>query len=175
MSCGSEEENFSYFSNFEEEGSTDLGDYFSDDEEDDSLNHEDTWNETEPNPFEDNSKVNYKKPGDKATAISSLSVEDAQAFSTWRPFIPGNSHIAHKQLLTSQPVLTGFQIGSVSQPCLPAPRPKPTTTHWPPLIRTKPCKPFYSPTYSATPTLKQPFFTKSSTKPTRNQDNRPQI
>jgi hypothetical protein len=35
-SCGSEEENFSYFSNFEEEGPTDLADYFSDEEEDDS-------------------------------------------------------------------------------------------------------------------------------------------
>jgi hypothetical protein len=35
-SSGSQEENFSYFSNIEEEGPTDLGNYFSDDEEDDS-------------------------------------------------------------------------------------------------------------------------------------------
>ncbi len=32
------------------------------------------------------------------------------------------------------------------------------------LLRTKPCKPFYSPTYSATPTPKRPSFTNSSTK-----------
>ncbi len=178
MSNCSEVEDFSCFSTIWVEGTTELADYYSDEEEDDSLTHEDTWSEAEPNHFEDNKEVNYKKPGDKATctAISNLSVEDAQAFSTWRPFIPGNSNIAHKQLLTSQSVITGFQIGSVSQACLPAPRPKPTTTRWPPLIRTKPCKPFYSPTYSATPTLKQPFFTKSSTKPaTRSQDGLPQI
>jgi hypothetical protein len=165
-------EDFSCFSTIWEEGTTELADYYSDEEEDDSLTHEDTWSKDKPNTSEDNHKINYRKPGDKATAIFSLSVEDAQAFSTWRPFIPENSQIDHKQLLTSQSVLTGFQIGSVSQPCWPAPRPKPTTTHWPPLIRTKPCKPFYSPTYSATPTSKQPFFTKSSTKPaTRSQES----
>jgi hypothetical protein len=38
---GSEEEDFSYFSNIEEEGSTDLGNYFSDDEEDDNWDEED--------------------------------------------------------------------------------------------------------------------------------------
>jgi hypothetical protein len=47
---GSEDENFSYFSNFEEKGPTDLADYFSD-EEDDSWDNEslssedDTWNQ----------------------------------------------------------------------------------------------------------------------------------
>ncbi len=41
MSRGYKEENFSYFSNVEEETPTDLGNYFSDDEEDDSWNEED--------------------------------------------------------------------------------------------------------------------------------------
>jgi hypothetical protein len=187
----SEAEDFSCFSTIWEEGTTELADYYSDKEEDDSLadyysdeeeynslTNGDTWSEAEPNNFEDNNEVNYKTPSDKATctAISSLSVDDAQAFLTWHPFIPENSHLAHKQRLTSPPVITGFQVGSVSQACLPAQRPKPTTTRWPPLIRTKPCKPFYSPTYSATPTLKQPFFTKSSTKPaTRSQNGLLQI
>jgi hypothetical protein len=40
-SYGSKDENFSYFSNFEEEGPTVLSDYFSDKEEDDSLDNED--------------------------------------------------------------------------------------------------------------------------------------
>jgi hypothetical protein len=43
-SCGSKEENFSYFSNIEEEGPTDLVNYFSDDEDDDSWDEEDLSN-----------------------------------------------------------------------------------------------------------------------------------
>jgi hypothetical protein len=48
MSYGSEEGNFSYFSNFKEEGSTELADYFSDEEEDDSLENEDPSSESDP-------------------------------------------------------------------------------------------------------------------------------
>jgi hypothetical protein len=48
MSYGSEDENFSYFSNFEEEGPTDLADYFSDEEEDESFDNEDLSSESDP-------------------------------------------------------------------------------------------------------------------------------
>jgi hypothetical protein len=73
MNYGSEEENFSYFSNFEEEGPTDLADYFSD-EEDDSLDEEDlssesdTWSQRDFNEFED---FSYKEetPSQLDTAI----------------------------------------------------------------------------------------------------------
>jgi hypothetical protein len=39
---------FSYFSNFEEEGPTELGDYFSDDEEEDTWNEEDLTSGSNP-------------------------------------------------------------------------------------------------------------------------------
>jgi hypothetical protein len=178
-----------------------LGDYFSDDEENDSWDEEyitsesNPWSQTHVNNSEENfqhsqptlsewdpvisgletiDEAIFENDGEanKLNHISGLSEETKLAFSTWQPFIPENSHLVHKQLLTSQPVLNGFQIGSVSQPCLPTPWPKPTTTPWPPLIRTKPCKPFYSLTYSTTATLKQPFFKQSSTKPaTRSQES----
>ena len=42
---GSEENHFSYFSNVEEERPIELGDYFSDDEEDDTWDKEDLTSE----------------------------------------------------------------------------------------------------------------------------------
>jgi hypothetical protein len=48
MSRGSKQDDFSYFANVEEEGSTDLGDYFSDDEEDDNWDEEDLSSESDP-------------------------------------------------------------------------------------------------------------------------------
>jgi hypothetical protein len=48
MNYGPEADNFSYFSSFEEEGPTDLADYFSDEEEDDSLDNEDLSSASEP-------------------------------------------------------------------------------------------------------------------------------
>jgi hypothetical protein len=115
-SRSSEEENFSYFSNVEEEGPTDLGNYFSDDEEDDSWDEEDlssesdTWSHTDfydpenfPNPQHTPSEfdteifgletINEASFEDKGEAnnlngISCLSEETKLAFSTWRPFIP---------------------------------------------------------------------------------------
>ena len=99
-------ENFSCFSTIWEERPTELADY-SDKEEDNSLDNEDTlserdtwnefdleelgeisdeedtWNEAEPDEFETSNEVDYEEPGDRTTftGISSLSVETAQAFS----------------------------------------------------------------------------------------------
>jgi hypothetical protein len=109
-------ENFSCFSTIWEERPTELADY-SDKEEDDSLDNEDTlserdtwnefdleelgeisdeedtWSETEPDEFEfeTHSEVDYEEPGDGTTfmGISSISVETAQqAFSAWQLYIP---------------------------------------------------------------------------------------
>jgi hypothetical protein len=99
-----------------------------------------------------------------------------------------NSHPDHIELLQSPPAINCFQIGSVSQACLLAPRPISTPTRsslmangrpkycsttWPPLNKTKHCKQFYSPTYFATPTLKQQFSTEFSTKPATPIQNSP--
>jgi hypothetical protein len=109
-------ENFSCFTTIWEEGHTELADYYSDEEEDDSLDNEDTrcekttwnefdleelgeisdeedtWSEAEPDEFEfeTQNEVDYEEPGDRTTCtgISSLSVETAQAFSAWQPYIP---------------------------------------------------------------------------------------
>jgi hypothetical protein len=45
---GSEEDNFSYFSNVEEKGTIELGDYFLDDEEDDTWDEEKLTSESNP-------------------------------------------------------------------------------------------------------------------------------
>jgi hypothetical protein len=105
-------ENFSCFTTLWEEGPTELADYYSDEEEDDSLDNEDTWSErdtwekfetsdkentwskAEQNEaeFENHHKIDYEEPGDRNTftGISSLSIETAQAFSAWQPYIPPN-------------------------------------------------------------------------------------
>jgi len=117
MTRGSEEDHFSYFSNVEEEGPTELGDYFSDDEEDDSWDEEDLTSENNPgshtdfNNTEENfplsqptlsewdpvisglETINEARFEDDSEAnilnhISGLSEETKLAFSTWRPFIP---------------------------------------------------------------------------------------
>ncbi len=103
MSCGSKEENFSYFSNVEEEGPTDLGDYFSDNEEDDSWDEVDLssesnpWSHTDfydpenfPNQLETINEASFEDKGEaiNLNGISCLSEETKLAFSKWRPFIP---------------------------------------------------------------------------------------
>ncbi len=114
---GSEEDHFSYFSNVEEEGTIELGDYFSDDEEDDTWDREDltnesnSWSHTEfHNPKEnsplsqpafyewdpvisDLETIHEARPEDNGEAnqlnhISGLSKETQLSFSTWQPFIP---------------------------------------------------------------------------------------
>ncbi len=109
------ERNFSCSSDFEEEGTTELADYFSN-EEDDSLDNEDlsresdtwsqsdfdkfgeitdegyTWSEFETNKFglETINETNYKEPGEQNNlkGISILSEETALAFSAWQRYIP---------------------------------------------------------------------------------------
>jgi hypothetical protein len=109
--------NFSCFSNFEEEGTTELADYFSD-KEDDSLDYEDptgesdTWSQSNFDKLEeisdeedDNSDEedawsehratrfgleSIKETGEKnnCKSISSISNEAELAFSAWQPYIP---------------------------------------------------------------------------------------
>jgi hypothetical protein len=114
---GSEEDHFSYFSNVEEEGTSELGDYFSDDEEDDTWDREDLksksnpWSHTDFNNSAPNSthsqatlsewdpvisgletineaKFEDDSEADKLNHISGFSEETKLALSTWRPFIP---------------------------------------------------------------------------------------
>ncbi len=118
MSCKYEERNFSCFSNFEEEGTTELADYFSD-KEDNSLDNEDlssesdSWSQSDFEELEEISdeghtwsefgefeanecqletinEVSYKETGEQSNiqGISSLSEEIALAFSEWQPYIP---------------------------------------------------------------------------------------
>ncbi len=115
MSEGSENKNFSYFSNFEEEGPTELGDYFSDKEDDswdnESLSSEgDTWSQPDFNDSEDFpnqehtprefdtalfgletiDETDFEDQGEtnNLNGISCLSEETKLAFSAWQPFIP---------------------------------------------------------------------------------------
>jgi hypothetical protein len=114
---GSEEDHFSYFSNIEDEGTSELGDYFSDDEGDDTWDTEDLtsesnpWSHTDVNDSEENfthlqptlsewdpvisglETINEAKFEDDCEAnelnhLSGLSEETNLAFSTWQPFIP---------------------------------------------------------------------------------------
>jgi hypothetical protein len=141
----SKEENFSYFSNIEEEGPTDLRNYFSDDEEDDSWDEEDLssesdpWSHTDfynpenfPNPQHTLSDFDEEKFGletineasfeDKGEAnnlngISCLSEETKLAFSTWRPFIPPG-HAFRNCASQSQPSGFSSQASSSQEPTL---------------------------------------------------------
>jgi hypothetical protein len=221
----SEEDYFSCFSNVEVEGTSELGDYFSDDEEDDTGDTEDltsesnTWSHTEVNDSEENftssqptlsewnpvisglDTINEATFEDDYKAselnhISGLSEETKLAFSTWQLFIPPGhafpncaapsqlSDFLSQASFLQEPTLTRISaisnstkrksspmeptsprlVISLSQPKelrrteFPDPSEPPSQ-----LLRTKPCKPFYLPTYSATPTPKRPSFTNSST------------
>jgi hypothetical protein len=76
MFHGSEDENFSYFSNFEEKGHTDLADYFSN-EEDDTWDNEtfssegDTWSQQDFDNSE-NFQIQEHKPSEFDTALFGL-------------------------------------------------------------------------------------------------------
>jgi hypothetical protein len=75
---GSEEDYFSYFSNDEEEGAIELGDYFSDDEEDDTWDGErptsesNSWSHTEFNNFEKNFPLSQPDLSEWDPVISGL-------------------------------------------------------------------------------------------------------
>ncbi len=116
MTRGSEEEHFSYFSNVEEDRDSELGDYFSDDEEDNIWDQEDLtsegnqWSHTEFNKSEQNfthspttlsewdpvisgletineARFEDGSKADNLNHISGFSENTKLAFSTWRPFI----------------------------------------------------------------------------------------
>ncbi len=144
-SYSSEDENFSYFSNFEETGPTDLADYFSDEEEDDSVDNEDLssesdrWSQPDFNEFEDFSnkehppsefdtaifgletinETNFEDQGETnhLNNISSLSVETKLAFSAWQPFIP-QEHAFQNFAAQSWPADFSQQASSSQEPTL---------------------------------------------------------
>jgi hypothetical protein len=117
MTCGSEKDHLSYFSNVEEEGTSELGDYFSDNKEDDTWDEENLTSESNPwchtdfnvsgvnftpsqstlsewNPvisgLETINEARFEDDykASKLNHISGLSEETKLAFSTWQPFIP---------------------------------------------------------------------------------------
>ncbi len=252
-SRGPEKDNFSYFLNIEEEGPTELGDYFSDDEEATELgdyfsdNEEATelgdyfsddeeydtrqkesnlWSHTNFNNSEDSlphsqptlsewnpvisglDTINEARFGNDCEAnqliyIWGLSEETKLGFSQWQPFIPPEhafqncvapsrwSDFSSQAYSLQEPTLTQLSANStstkqVSSPITPKSPFTPKGTKFqnkltknskncqtevpehqeppPPLLRTKPSKPFYSPIYSVIPTSEQPFFTESSKK-----------
>jgi len=114
---GSEEDHFSYFSNVEEERAIELGDYFSDDKEDDIWDRKDltsesnSWSHTKFQDPEENfplsqpafygwdpvisgletiHEAKFENDGQANTLnhISGLSEETILSLSTWQPFIP---------------------------------------------------------------------------------------
>jgi hypothetical protein len=137
-SRGSNDENFSYFSNVEEEGPTDLGNYFSDDEEDLS-GESDPWSHTDfykPENFPQQQHtlsdfdseifgletINEESFEDKGEAnnlngVSCLSEETKLAFSTWRLFIPPE-HAFRNCAAQSQPSGFSSQASSSQEPTL---------------------------------------------------------
>ncbi len=217
----SKEDKFSHFSNIEEERTSELGDYFSDDKEDDTWDKEDitsksnSWSQPDLNESEEDfplsqptlyewdpvisglesiHEARFEDDGEtnKLNHISGLSAETQLSFSTWQPFIP-LKHAFLNCAAQSQPSgflsqasslqeLTLTRISTIStstkrtsspigptSPRLKIDLRKVRRTECPDLskppsqqLRTKPCKPFYLPTYSATPTPKLPFFTDPS-------------
>jgi hypothetical protein len=133
-SYGCEDEDFSDFSNFEEEESTDLADYFSDEEEDDSLDNEDLssesdpWNQPDFGEFEDFpnifglksiSETDFEDQGEtnNFNGISSLSEETQLAFSAWKLFIPPE-HAFQNCVAQSWPSDFSPQASSSQEPTL---------------------------------------------------------
>ncbi len=145
-SHGSKDNHFSYFSNFEEEGPTELGDYFSDDEEDDNWGEEDLpsesnpWNHTDFNDPEETSphsrhtlsewdpqisgletidEANFEgnSEDNKLHHLSCLSEETKLAFSKWRPFIP-HEHAFRNCAAPSQLSDFSSQASSSQEPTL---------------------------------------------------------
>jgi hypothetical protein len=221
---GSEKDHGNNFSNVEEEGAIELGDYFSDNEEDDTWDREDltsesdSWSHTEFHDPEENfplsqpafyewdpvisgletiHEAGFETDGEanKLNHISGLSEETQLSFSTWQPFIPLEhafqncaaqsqpSDFLSRASFLQEPTLTRISTISTStkrtsSPMEPTslrlkislskdlrqtefPDPSKQPSQW---LRTKPCRSFYSPTYSATPTPKRPSFTTSSAK-----------
>ncbi len=144
MSYGSEDENFSYFSNFKEEGHTDLADYFSDEEDDswdnesfssegdtcsqpdfdDSENfqnqeHQPSKFDTAPFGLEIISETDFEDQGEtnNLNGISCLSEETQLAFSACQPFIP-HEHAFRNFAAQSWPSDFSPQASSSQEPTL---------------------------------------------------------
>ncbi len=145
-SRGTEDNHFSYFPNVEEEEHTELGDYFSDDEEDDSVDEDfltcgnNLWSHTDFNNTEENfthsiktlsewdpvisgletiGEARYEDDSDanKLNHISGLSEETKLAFSTWQPFIP-HEHAFRNCAARSQLSDFSSQASSLQEPTL---------------------------------------------------------
>jgi hypothetical protein len=142
----SEEDNFSYFSNVEEKGTIELGDYFSGNEEDDTWDEENLtsesnpWSHTDFNVSEENltpsqstlsewnpvisgletiNKARFENDykASKLNQISGLSEETKLAFSTWQPFIHPR-HAIQNCAAPSQPLDFLSQASSLQEPTL---------------------------------------------------------
>jgi hypothetical protein len=83
---GSEEDHFSYFSNIEEDRTSELGDYFSDDEEDNIWDKEDLtsesnrWSHTDFNNLEENHTPSPHTISERDPVISGLETIDEATF-----------------------------------------------------------------------------------------------
>ncbi len=115
MSYRHEEKNFNCFANFEEKGTTELADYFSDEEEDsldddEQKSESDFLSQTDPDKFGEISdkedtwidqsdtnfglqtipETDYEEIGEENNLeqISSITNKSKLAFSEWQPFIP---------------------------------------------------------------------------------------
>jgi hypothetical protein len=143
---GFEKTNFSYFSNIEEGGAIELGDYFSDDEEDDTWDQDTltsrskSWSHTELKHSEKNFppsqpvlsewnpvissldniyEARFERNGEtnKLNHISGLSEATQLGFSTWQPFIP-REHAFQNCAAQSQPSDFLSQASSSQEPTL---------------------------------------------------------
>jgi hypothetical protein len=137
---GSKEDHLSYFSNVEEEGTSELGDYFSDDEDDYTWNKNNLTSESNPwSPTDFNipsphtlsewdpvisgletineAKFENDSEADKLSYISGFSEETKLALSTWRLFIPPE-HVFQSYAAQLQPLDFLSQASSSQEPTL---------------------------------------------------------
>jgi hypothetical protein len=135
---GTEEDHFSYSSNVEDERAIELGDYFSDDEEDDTGDRQDLksesifWSPTKFNNSEEKSPLSHTALSELNPVISGLEtfedhreaklnhisgfLEETQlGFSTWQPFIP-LEHVFQNSAAQSQPSDFSSQASSSQEP-----------------------------------------------------------
>jgi hypothetical protein len=133
-----EEDHFSYSSNGEDERAIELGDYFSDDEEDDTGDRQDLksesilWSPTKFNKTEEKSPLSHAALSEwnpvisgletfedhseaKLNHISGLLEETQLGFSTWQPFIP-LEHVFQNSAAQSQPSDFSSQASSSQGP-----------------------------------------------------------
>ncbi len=124
--CGTEENQFSYLSNVEEERDIELGDYFSDDEEeDDTCDQEGQQSENfyQWNPIISSLEIIHEPEVDKhgeanqVNPISGFSEEARLGFSAWQAFIPLD-HAFQNYAAQSSPLDFLSQASSLQEPTL---------------------------------------------------------